>query len=100
MSSFKFREASFQRHDPQGILKEYLQQVGFIWSYAHENLLPGELSQQQVLVKSKIPNLDQMIKIDKSKAEKSKAAIERINLIQIEDEEGRIIIFIDVHVQP
>ena len=59
LASFKLREVSFQRHDPQGKLKEHLQQVGFIWSYAHENLLPGKLSQQQVLVKSNIPAMDQ-----------------------------------------
>ena len=46
LTSFRFREVSFQRHDPQGKLKEHLQQVGFIWSYSHEDLLPRELSQQ------------------------------------------------------
>ena len=46
LSSYKFQEVSFKRHDPQGKLKEHLQQVGFQWSYSHENLLPGELSQQ------------------------------------------------------
>ena len=42
ISSYKFKEVSFQRHDPQGKLKE--QQVGFQWSYSHEDLLPRELS--------------------------------------------------------
>ena len=46
LNSFKFKEVSFRRHDPQGKLKEYLQHVGFIWSYAHKDLLPRELSQQ------------------------------------------------------
>ena len=45
LSSYKFQEVSFRRHDPQEKLKEHLQQVGFQWSYSHENLLPGELSQ-------------------------------------------------------
>ena len=45
LSSYKFQEISLRRHDPQGKLKEHLQQVGFQWSYSHENLLPGELSQ-------------------------------------------------------
>ena len=40
----KFREVSFKRHDPQGKLKEYLQQVGFQWIYSHEYLLLGDLS--------------------------------------------------------
>ena len=86
---------SFQRHDSQGKLKEHLQQVGFVWSYAHEDLLPGELSQQQVLLKSKIPTLDQLVQIDKeieiqkSKLEKNKVALEQRNPIMIKDcEEG------------
>ena len=45
LSSYKFQEVSFRRHDPEGKLKEHLQQVGFQWSYSHEDLLPGELSQ-------------------------------------------------------
>jgi hypothetical protein len=44
LSSFRLKEATFQRNDPQGKLKENLQQFGFTWSYAHEDLLPGELS--------------------------------------------------------
>ena len=46
LSSYKFQEVSFRIHDPQEKLKEHIQQVGFQWSYSHENLLPGELSQQ------------------------------------------------------
>ena len=65
LTSYKFEEVTLRRHDPQGKLKEHLQQVGFIWSYSHEDLLPGELSEQQVLVKSQIPTPDQMTKIDK-----------------------------------
>ena len=70
-----------------------MQQVCFILSYAHEYLLPGELSKQQVLVKSKILTPYQMVQIDKgaeiqkSKAKKSEVAIEWRNLIRIEDEE-------------
>ena len=52
MSSYKFREVSFQRHGPQGKLKEHLQQVGFQLSYSHEDFLPEELSQRKVLVMS------------------------------------------------
>ena len=46
LSSYKFQEVSFRRHEPQEKLKEHLQKVGFQWSYSHEDLLPGELSQQ------------------------------------------------------
>jgi hypothetical protein len=67
--------------------------VGILRSYSHEDLLLEELSQQQVLVKSKIPTLDQMSKVDKEaetkKAieEKNKVASERKHLIRIEDVE-------------
>lgn len=44
LSYYKFQQVSFRRHDPQEKLKEHLQQVGFQWSYSHENLLRGELS--------------------------------------------------------
>ena len=44
LSSYKYQEVSYKRHDPQEKLKEDLRQVGFQWSYSHENLLPGELS--------------------------------------------------------
>ena len=50
LSSFKLREVSFRRHDPQGNMKEHLQQVGYIWIYSYEDLLPGDLSEHQVLV--------------------------------------------------
>ena len=46
LASFKFKEVSFGRHDPQGKLKEHLQQVGFVWIYAHEDLFPREFIQQ------------------------------------------------------
>ena len=52
LASYKFKEVTFGRHDPQGKLKEHLEQVVFLWSYSHEDLLPRELSKQQVLVKS------------------------------------------------
>ena len=45
LTSYKFKKVTFGRHDPQGKLKEHLHQVGFIWSYSHKNLLPGELNQ-------------------------------------------------------
>ena len=82
-----------KRHDPQGKLKEHLQQVGFIWRYSHEDILLGELSQQHVLVKSKIPTPDQMTQVDKEAkiqnaiAGKRRATIERKNHIRIEDGE-------------
>ena len=93
LASYKFREVSFRRHDPQGNLKEHLEKVVFLWSYSHEYLLLGELSQQQVLVKSQIPTLDQMYKVDKeaetkkSIEEKNKVASEPKYLIRIQDEE-------------
>jgi hypothetical protein len=65
LSSYKFQEASFRRHDPQGKLKEHLQQVGFQWIYSHEDLFPRELSQQQVLIKSMIPTPEKMSRMDK-----------------------------------
>jgi hypothetical protein len=45
LSSYKFKEVTFIRHDPHGKLKEHLKKVGFIWSYSHEDLFLGELSQ-------------------------------------------------------
>ena len=92
--TYKFQEVSFRRHDPQGKLKEHLQQVGFQWSYSHENLLPGELSQQQILIKSKIPTPDQMSQIDKEAEQersmevKSKVSSEQLNIVRIDDEES------------
>jgi hypothetical protein len=74
-------------------LKEHLQQVAFIWSYSHEDLLLGELSQQQVLFNSQIPTLDQMTKIYKEAkikkgiAKKNRASIEHKNIIRIKDVE-------------
>ena len=74
-------------------MKEHIQQVGFIWIYSHEDLLPVELSQQHVLVKSKIPipnpmtQVDKEAEIQKAKAEKNKVAIERRNIVRVKDEE-------------
>ena len=82
MATLKFKEVSFRRHDPQGKLKQNLQQVGFVWSYPHEDLYRGELSQKQVLLKSNIPTPYQMVQIDKeverqkSKLEKNKASMD------------------------
>ena len=45
LSSYKFQEVSLRRHDLHGKLKEHLQQVGFQWSYSHEDLLSREVSQ-------------------------------------------------------
>ena len=36
LSSFKFKETSFRRHDPEGLLKRHLKQINFIWPYAHK----------------------------------------------------------------
>ena len=74
-------------------LKEHLQQLGFIWIYSHEDLLPRDLSQQKVLVMSWIPTLNQMSKTDKEvdtkKAieENKRIACERKNLIRIDNVE-------------
>lgn len=73
LSSFRFKEMSFRRHDPEGLLKEHMKQINFIWPYSHEELFPGELSQQGILVKCKILTLEQMMQIDKE--------IERKNVI-------------------
>ena len=61
-------------------MKESLKQIGFTWRYSHEDLLPGELIQQRVLVKSKIPTPEQMIQIDKE-VERQKVGIERCKSI-------------------
>lgn len=37
--SFKFRETSFRRHDPEDLLKRHVKQINFIWPYAHEDFL-------------------------------------------------------------
>jgi hypothetical protein len=93
LTSYKFNEVTFRRHDPQGKLKQLLQQVGYIWIYSCDDLFPKELSQQQVLLKSQIPTPNQMTKIDKEVeienaiAEKYKATIERKNIIKIKDVE-------------
>ena len=56
-------------------------------------MFPGELSQQQVMVKSqiliadKMTNVDKEAEIQKAIAKKSKDAIEGKNIIRIEDEE-------------
>ena len=74
-------------------MKEYLKQIRFTWRYSHEELLQGELSQQRVLVKSKIPTPEQMIQVDKEaerqKAyiETSKSIIERKMLPRIDDQD-------------
>ena len=94
LSSYKFQEVSFRRHDPQEKLKEHLQQVVFQWSYSHENLLLGELSQQQVLFKSRIPTPDQMSQIDKEVEQKkaievkSKTSSGKLSIVRIDDEES------------
>ena len=61
LSSFKFREVNFQRHDPKG----YLKQVNITWPYSHEYLLLGELSQQGVLIKFNIPTLEKMVQTNR-----------------------------------
>ena len=66
----------------------------FQWSYSHENLFPGELSQQQVLFKSMIPTPDQMSQIDKEVEQKkaievkSKTSSGKLNIVRIDDEES------------
>ena len=57
-------------------------------------LVTPELSQQQILIKSKIPTLDQMSQIDKEAEHeranevKSKVSSERLNIVRIDDEES------------
>ena len=77
--SFNFSEVNFWRHDPKGFLKEYLKQLNITWLYSHEYFVLRELSQQGVLIKSKIPTPQQIDKIDKEverkkdESEKNKA---------------------------
>lgn len=63
--SFKFREVNFRRHDPEGFLKEYLKQLYITWPYSHEYFLLGDLSQQGLLIKSKIQTPKKMVRTDK-----------------------------------
>ena len=59
----------------------------------HEDLLPRELSQQQVLVMSMIPTLNQMSKVDKEAElkrtieERNKVSSEWNNIFRIEVED-------------
>jgi hypothetical protein len=76
LSSFKFREASFRRHDTEGLLNRNLKKINFIWPYAHEKLLPGKIIQQGILVRSKIPTLEEIMQINK-RDEKKKVSIEK-----------------------
>ena len=86
LSSYKFQEVSFRSFKK---LKEHLRQLGFQWSYSHEDLLSRELSQQQVLFKSMIPTLDQMSQIDKEEEQKkaikvkSKSLSVKLNIVRI-----------------
>ena len=56
--------------------------------------MPGELSQQQVLFKSKIPTPDQMFQIDREAEQKKaievkwKTSGEKLNIVRIDDEES------------
>ena len=34
--SFRFREMNFWRHDLEGLLKEHMEQINFIWPHPHE----------------------------------------------------------------
>ena len=63
-SLFIFIEVKFRRHDPK-YLKEYMKKLNVIWLYSHEELLLGELSQQGVLVKSRIPTPMQMVQTNR-----------------------------------
>ena len=76
LSSFKFRESNFTRHDPKRLLKRHLKEINCIWRYPHEEFLPGELSEQGILVKSKIPTPKEIMQIDK-RVENKKATIEK-----------------------
>ena len=56
--------------------------------------MPGELSQQQILLKSMIPTLDQMSQVDKEAEQKKSIAVQskvlsgRLNIVSIDDEES------------
>ena len=76
LSSCKFKEVNFQRHDLEGFFKEYLKQLNITWPYSHKDLQVGELSQHGVLIKSKIPTLEKMVWIDKE-FERKKDEIEK-----------------------
>lgn len=70
------KEVNLQRHDPGGFLKEYLKEVNITWQYSHEDMLPGDLNQQGVLIESKIPTPKQMVWTDK-KHKRKKVEIEK-----------------------
>ena len=75
LSFFRLREIIFRRHDLEGLLKEHLKQINLTWPYSHEELFPRELSQQVILVNSKILTLEKMMQIDKE-VEKKKVRTE------------------------
>ena len=76
LSSFKFREVNFQKHDPNVYLKEYLKQLNVWWPYSHEYFLLGDLIQQRVLVKSRIPTPEKMVQTNRE-AKRKRAEIEK-----------------------
>ena len=65
LSSSRFRDMRFWRHDTERLLKEHLKQINFTWPYSREEQFLGELRQQGILVKSKILALEKMMQIDK-----------------------------------
>ena len=82
VSSFRFIDMSFERNDLEGLLKEHFKQINFVWPYSHEELFPGELSQQGILVKSKIPRPEKMMHIDKEVERKKVITKKRKSIIE------------------
>ena len=63
-------------------MKESIKQINFIWPYAHEEFFVGELSQQGILVKSKILTLEEIMQIDKRVEKKKVASENKIAIIE------------------
>lgn len=53
-----------------------MKQINVVWPYSHDDLLPGELSQQGVLVKYRIPTPEKMVQTDRE-AKKKRTMIEK-----------------------
>ena len=62
LSSFKFRERNFRRNDLECLLKRDVK-INFIMAICTQEFFPEEISQQGILVKSKIPTPKEMMQI-------------------------------------
>jgi hypothetical protein len=94
LSSYKFQEVPFIRHDPQEKSKEHLQQVGFQWSYSHENLLPGELISSRFCSSQGSRLQIKCLKLTKKQNKRMKSRCKwktssgKLNIVRIDDEES------------